>query len=245
LQDVPAPEWTNRPRAKDDLRQQAVALRSTGLSYREIAEVVPVSKSTLSLWLRNRPLSDSQVEELRQRVAAGGAQRGASLRARAASRRRVVQERARQEITDLSDGELFVAGVVAYWAEGAKNKPWRTGEQVKFVNSDPDLIRLFLAWLDLVGVPGDQLVFRVQIHESSDANAAARFWREELGLAASQFGNPVMKRHRVKPARYNTGDLYHGCLAVYVRRSASLNVQIAGWWEGLLAELARPRRNEG
>jgi hypothetical protein len=67
------------------------------------------------------------------------------LRARAASRRRVVQERARQEITDLSDGELFVAGVVAYWAEGAKNKPWRTGEQVKFVNSDPDLIRLFLA----------------------------------------------------------------------------------------------------
>src|SRR5437016_6249903 len=53
LKDVPPPEWTERPNAKDDLREKAIALRREGYSYREIREQVPVSKSSLSLWLRD------------------------------------------------------------------------------------------------------------------------------------------------------------------------------------------------
>lgn len=45
-------------RAKPDLRELAVDLRLEGRSYREIATVVPVAKSTLSLWLRDVPLTD-------------------------------------------------------------------------------------------------------------------------------------------------------------------------------------------
>jgi hypothetical protein len=44
LRDVPAPAWTRRPRAKDDLRATAVGMRKEGRSYREIREVVGVSK---------------------------------------------------------------------------------------------------------------------------------------------------------------------------------------------------------
>ena len=245
LKGVPSPAWTQRPRAKDDLRQEAVALRSSGLSYRAIAQRVPVSKSTLSMWLRDQPLSEEQLAELHARNATSGTSRAATLRARAAVRRAEVQEAARGQISGLSNAELFVAGVVAYWAEGAKTKPWRTGEQVKFLNSDPNLVRLFLAWLDLIGVPRSQLVFRVCIHESYDVDAARDFWSRELGLVASQFGRPVLKRHRLNTVRYNTGDQYHGCLAVYVRRSARLNLQIAGWWEGLVAPLAKGDPNQG
>ena len=60
LRDVPAPAWTTRPRAKDDLRETAVAMRKEGRSYRDIREVVGVSKSTLSLWLRDLPLTEDQ-----------------------------------------------------------------------------------------------------------------------------------------------------------------------------------------
>src|SRR5256885_823388 len=60
LRDVPQPEWTKRPRAKDDLRERAVALRREGKSYREIREQIPVSKSTLSLWLSDVILTEEQ-----------------------------------------------------------------------------------------------------------------------------------------------------------------------------------------
>ena len=38
--------------------------------------------------------------------------------------------------------KLFVAGCMLYWAEGGKQR-----NQIKFVNSDPDMIRLFVAFL--------------------------------------------------------------------------------------------------
>ena len=72
LRGVPAPAWTRRPRAKDDLRETAVAMRKEGRSYREIRDVVGVSKSTLSLWLRDVPLTEDQQRVLAQRGPSAG-----------------------------------------------------------------------------------------------------------------------------------------------------------------------------
>jgi len=163
LRDVPPPAWTSRPNAKDDLRAQAVAMRGEGRSYREIRQVVEVSKSTLSLWLRDVPLTGEQQQALARRGPEATAARASTNRDVAARRRAHVQDQARRQIAELSESELFVAGVIAYWAEGAKNKPWRSGQGVAFVNSDPGLIRLFLRWLTLVGVNFERL--RVQAHD--------------------------------------------------------------------------------
>jgi transcriptional regulator with XRE-family HTH domain len=43
----PPPEWTLRPRAKDDVRARARALREQGLDYDDIAGQLGVSKSLL------------------------------------------------------------------------------------------------------------------------------------------------------------------------------------------------------
>ena len=48
-----------------------------------------------------------------------------ALRPSAAERIRL--QTAKSQVAELAESDLFVAGVVAYWAEGAKNKPWRTG----------------------------------------------------------------------------------------------------------------------
>src|ERR1700761_9145574 len=55
LKDTPPAEWTLRPNAKDDLRDQARALRTQGLSYNEIVTRLGVSKSSVSLWVRDIP----------------------------------------------------------------------------------------------------------------------------------------------------------------------------------------------
>src|SRR5580704_7472361 len=55
LRGEPPPEWTRRPNAKDALRARARELRAQGLDYEEIAAVVGVSKSSVSLWVRDFP----------------------------------------------------------------------------------------------------------------------------------------------------------------------------------------------
>ena len=233
LHGVPPPAWTRRPRAKDDLRETAVAMRKEGRSYREIEAVAGVAKSTLSLWLRDIPLTEEQQLALTRRSPAGASKRARAIRAGAAQRRACIESDARQQITQLSESELFVAGVVAYWAEGSKNKPWRTGARVSFLNSDPSMIRLFLSWLSLVGVDRERLLFRVCIHESADVPEAERFWAEVVGIDATSLQRTTLKRHNPRTVRRNIGEGYYGCLCVAVRRSAELNLQIAGWFEGV------------
>lgn len=55
LRGVPVPGSLQRPRAKDDLREAAVLLRQLGRTYDEIHDELGVSKSSLSLWLRDLP----------------------------------------------------------------------------------------------------------------------------------------------------------------------------------------------
>lgn len=49
-------------RTKD--KEKALALRSKGYSYSMIKEEIGISKSTLSGWLRDFPLSDKRISEL-------------------------------------------------------------------------------------------------------------------------------------------------------------------------------------
>ncbi len=235
LRGVPPPEWTARPNAKDDVRERAVAMRREGQSYLQIKAALGVSKSSLSLWLRDVPLTDEQRRALALRGPAATSARAQAIRANAARRRSTIQAQSRDQIRELSESELFVAGVIAYWAEGTKNKPWRSGELVRFMNSDPELVRLFLAWLRLIGVLPERLIFRVHIHQSANAAEAVTFWSGVVGAPESQFGKSTIKTHNPRTVRKNVGAEYHGCLCVYVRSSASLNPHIDGWCEGIAA----------
>ena len=143
LKDVPPPEWTQRSGAKDDEREQAIAFRKSGRSYGEIMRVVNVSKSTLSLWLRDLPLTPDEQGQLESNIVQGRRTRGAANRARRTAREAAAIAEARAQVPSLAQSELFVAGVAAYWCEGAKTKPWRTAARVQFINSDPGLIQLF------------------------------------------------------------------------------------------------------
>src|SRR6266567_7384962 len=52
LKGEPPQPWTWRPNARDDLRAKARDLREQGLAYRQIAAELGVSKSSVSLWVR-------------------------------------------------------------------------------------------------------------------------------------------------------------------------------------------------
>ncbi|MER6468995.1 hypothetical protein [Streptomyces collinus] len=230
----PPPAWTKRPNAKDDLREKARELRLQGWTYDRIQAALGCSKSSISLWVRDLPKPEPRyTPEEQQALMQEGLAR---CRAAEHERRRKSKLGALHDIGELTDRELFMAGVALYWAEGAKSKPYDRRERAIFVNSDAGVIRTYLAWLDLLDVDRERLSFRVLIHESADVAAAHRFWAEVADVDESVFAKPTLKKHNPKTVRKNTGDDYHGCLVVCVARSAHLYNRIEGWWSGIVAQ---------
>ncbi len=139
------------------------------------------------------------------------------------------------EVGEISDRELMLLGVALYWAEGVKDKSYSRREYIQFINSDAGMMRLFLSWLDLVGVEEADRQYRISIHESANLAAAEEFWRGVVGRPEADFRKPTLKRHNPKTVRKQLTDDYHGCLIVWVRKSSDLYRRVDGWWGGILA----------
>ncbi|MET9516732.1 hypothetical protein [Streptomyces sp. NPDC002994] len=241
LDGEPAPEWTKRPNAKDDLRAKARELRLQGLTYDQIQLELGCSKSSISLWVRDLPKPPKRTREEASAIARRGWE--ATLQRREIEREGT-KRAAADEIGALTDRELFLLGVTLYWAEGGKDKAYDRRESLKFINSDPNVITLYLRWLDVLGVPRERLRFYVSIHESADVPAAEQFWADLVGVAPSAFNKTSLKRHNPKTVRKNTGEAYRGCLVVYVRQSADLYRRMEGAWYGIVgASLTSDPRN--
>ncbi|QYX79521.1 helix-turn-helix domain-containing protein [Streptomyces akebiae] len=236
LEGEPPPEWTKRPNAKDDLRARARELRLQGWTYDQIQVELGCSKSSISLWVRDLPKPEPRyTPEEQQALMREGL---AVVRQAQAADRRNVKAGATKELGNLTDRELFVLGIGLYWAEGAKSKPYARRETVNFVNSDPDMINAFLAWLDLLGVERRRLRFRVMIHESADVPVAESYWADLVGVDPEVLQPTTLKKHNPKTVRKNTGEDYRGCLVIRVQQGGDLYCRIEGWWKGIAADVA-------
>ncbi|MGW3394010.1 hypothetical protein [Streptomyces hydrogenans] len=238
LEGEPPPEWTKRPRAKDELRDRARELRLQGMTYDQIQVELGCSKSSISLWVRDLPKPEcKRTPEEASEIARRGWE--ATLRRRE-EERQAVKRAAHDGIGALSERELFLLGVGLYWAEGTKDKPHARRERVVFVNSDPGMVRVFTAWLDLLGVPVERRTYSLMIHETADVPAAELYWAGLLDVDPTRFGRTTLKRHNPKTVRKNTGADYRGCLVVRVLGSADLYRRIEGAWCGIVGAVRDP-----
>ncbi|MFE6486459.1 hypothetical protein ACFVGN_26495 [Streptomyces sp. NPDC057757] len=233
LEGEPPPAWTKHPNAKDDLRARARELRLRGWTYDRIQVELGCSKGSISLWVRDLPKPERQKRTPEE--ASAIAKRGweATMRRREEERRQT-QRRATEEVGAMTERELFLVGVGLYWAEGSKNKPYRRQERITFVNSDPNMITVFLSWLRLLKVEQSRHRFSVQIHESADVKAAEEFWAHHVGIEATDLLKTTLKRHNPSTNRMNTDEGYRGCLRVDVLGGADLYRRVEGWWYGIV-----------
>ncbi|AEV88670.1 hypothetical protein ACWT_7659 [Actinoplanes sp. SE50] len=237
LQGLESSEWTKRPRAKDNLRELARDLRAQGRTVPEIAAALEVSKSSAYLWTRDMPL-DATPEEAAARRSRHSKSVAEKRWGPHRKERDLARDRMRAEVSgwvgDLSEREVILLGSVAYWCEGAKEMPWGPrATSLKFANSDPQLILLFLRYLALMGVSSERVSFRLSIHESADVEGATQWWAKVVGVDAGEFLRPTLKRHNPATVRKNVGDFYRGCLMVSVRKSAQLYWELEGVMEGI------------
>ena len=188
------------------LRERAVQLRREGKSRRQIKEILGfIGNSTLNQLLRDAPLPPERAgpdyAESRARADEGVRRYWAAERPAREAARAAISAAAAAQVGVLTDREIIMAGVIAYWCEGAKSKPYRIDEQVRFVNSDPALIKFFLTFLEKAGVARERLRYCVMIHEIADVEAATRYWANVTGGAPHQFTRPVIKHHTPRTSR--------------------------------------------
>jgi predicted transcriptional regulator len=228
-----------RARAKDDLHQRARKLRADGRTMPEIAEELGVSKASVSLWTSDLPKPPPRVPGTYEfeRIAAARRAQWQERLAVSDEERRAVKTVASGEIGQLTDRELLLVGTALYWAEGAKDKPYSRREALTFINSDTDVICVYLRWLRLMGFENDDCSFALSIHETADVESAERYWRSVVG-PGGRWRKASLKRHRPESLRKNVGASYHGCLVIYARQSRRSYQRMEGYWRGIVEALS-------
>ena len=110
LQGEPPPAWARRPNAKDDLRAKARELRRQGLDYEEIVGRLGVSKSSVSLWVRDLPRPPrAAAEECAERTSERMRAYWTAERPVRAARRAAASAAAAATIGDLTSREILIA----------------------------------------------------------------------------------------------------------------------------------------
>jgi AcrR family transcriptional regulator len=193
--------------------------REEGRSVKEITKLVGVSRSSVSLWVRDIELTEAQKQALRDRNPAfnawlnGSAARSAHFR----DLRRGYQERGR-ELARAGD-EFHAAGCMLYWAEGDKN-----GRRVALSNADPEVLRFFLSFLrKYFEVENERVRLRCNLFADHLARQreVEQFWLDLLDLprqclwkSALNVYSKYSERKRQKMLPYGTTNLTVGDVSI-------------------------------
>src|SRR5262249_6817140 len=206
-------------------QQQARELRAQNMTVADIAAALGVSKSSVSLWVREVPFTPSKRRTGPKR---------STHPARIAKLRQIDELNASgiERIGILSDEAFLVAGVALYAGEGSKREGC-----VVFANTDDRMISFFCTWLRrFFTIDEARLRGRIYLHEGLDLEASETFWSRISGIPRSQFGSPY---RAIADATIRTTKHEHGCF--YVRYACTTTHRtIMGLTRALLSSTAIP-----
>ena len=216
---------------KAEARKFARKFRRSGHSVREIAKQTRCSKSSISKWVRDIPLTSEQIKKLKSNQDKG--------RAKAANHPnspKNVWAKIRSNITKSAAGEisskcsldtLKVVGSSLYWAEGYKSGL----NMVNFCNSDPCMIRLMMDFFKKVcKVPIAKFRGAVHIHPHLDREKAVKFWSKISGIPIKQFHKTQIAVSKASKNKRDTLPL--GTFRIVIS-DTRLKSRIKGWIKGI------------
>lgn len=210
-------------------RLEARRLRADGWSIKEIEQHLDVSRSSVSLWVRDVELGQEQRERLIERVRLGPLVAGERTAARAREVRRAYQEEGRRLVHEADAS--YAAGCMLYWAEGSKAR-----NVVKLTNSDPELLVYFAQFLRLhFSITNDRL--RVYCNLFADHVERQRevenFWLDRLGLTRESLRASTVNTYSKYSRKLRANKLPHGTTALVLH-----DTRVAQTIYGSIQELA-------
>jgi hypothetical protein len=175
-------------RLKD--HEKALVLRKQGKSYSQIKNILKISKSTLSSWLRDYPLSKDRIRELRDCNEQRIERYRETMRRKRESRLKNFYQIQKKLIFPLSKRELYLAGLFLYWGEGAKTSQ----AALTISNTDPSIIKFFIFWLNAsLGISKNKLKIFLHLYSDMKIKTEMAYWSKALEIPLSQFNKPYIK----------------------------------------------------
>lgn len=182
------------------------------MSYSQIRERVSVSKSTLSKWLQDFPLSENRMKELRDNNPKRIERFRATMKIKRDKRIDTQRERVGRDIGKLTQRELFIAGFFLFWGEGSKGR----SSMVAFANTDPVMVKCFLDWVVAIGGERKQVRFVLHLYKDMDVKKELAFWSKTLDFPLSAFTKPYIKQSNLSEVTYRNGFGHGTCNVRYM-----------------------------
>ena len=153
------------------------------MPVRQIATRVGVSQGSVSLWVRDVPITDAQRE---RNVRHAGRLRGERWRELNRRRREAYQEEGRAKARE---GEpLHMAGCMLFWAEGSKER-----NSVRFANSDVHMVQVFRRFLvECLGALPERITLRLNVYTG---NGLTIEQIEQRWLDALELPRSCLRKH--------------------------------------------------
>lgn len=199
------------------LRSEAIRLRTEErLSYSAIKSRLSVAKSTLSYWLKDYTLTESELLDLRrQGWSRGEASRERyrqTMRLKKVSKENQYYEHFKKYFRKTPKKSIFIAGLMLYLAEGDKKNPTR----VVLANTDLLLINFFIRWV-INYLDTDISDIRVQLHlyEDMDIEMETKYWAKGLKIDGRQFYKTQIRELRKSSFSYPES-FRHGTCSIYI-----------------------------
>ena len=192
-------------------RERARVLRSQGKSYSEIKQALGISKSTLSGWLQDMPLSTDQIRQLRDLNPRRIEKFRATMEKKRQVRLQEVARRTKKELGTISKRELLVGGLYLYWGEGLKAARGRIG----IANTDPAVLQTFIEWLRLLDISKEKMAVKLHLYTDMNIDVETKYWSSLLSIPQKQFRKPYIKASKLSGLTYKNG-YGHGTCNVLV-----------------------------
>lgn len=191
-------------------RRKAIELRKQQKSYSQIKTILGVSKSTLSSWLRDYPLSEKRIKELRDWNEQRIEKFRQTMQRKREKRLNEALEKAKKDLLPLSKKELLIAGLFLYWGEGTK----RMAEGLSIVNTNPDVIKFTIFLMTkILNIPKSKIKARLHLYNDMNIKKEHLFWVKELGIPLKQFRKAYIKKTSTTSVDY--AGFKHGTCAIF------------------------------
>ena len=208
-------------------KDKAIELRKKGRSYKEIANTLQLSKSTLSLWLKDCKWSQSLKQKLIKESKNSSKNRLILLnKARSLKlslRYQQAEKEAISEFQKLRNNRLFITTISLYWGEG--DRVFKNGI-VRISNVDPVMLKVFNLFLkEICFVEVSKIRAGILIYPDLNYKECLKFWSQQVNIQEERFFQPTSIKG--KSNKNKTG---HGVCIVSVH-DKYLKKKVLTWLE--------------
>lgn len=168
--------------------EKMISMRQTGHSLPEICKVTSRGNATVFRYVNEVDVFPEYADILK--VKRGGS------KARAMKDWELSKEKAQKLLQQIEAKDKLLILAALYWGEGTKS-------ELNLVNSDPELLRIFVECLGEIGVTRDMLKVTLRIYEDLPVVKIRKYWAHTLNIPEKNIlGVNVLKGKKVGKLKY-------------------------------------------